>query len=150
MQRKPVWMKIFEQDLLTSASQSTLLLTLDSLRQKSPSLMAGMLWNGLMARYSGWSTNVIVMMDNLASSNKIAAGKKKKQTKVDNIYLHVFTSHEITFFELIRHTKNLGCHFHNPKSCKVVKKSGVRKHYGFDYGMINPSWEAVGRVKTNM
>ena len=33
--------------------------TLDSLRQKSPSLMAGILCKGLMARYSGWSINVI-------------------------------------------------------------------------------------------
>ena len=82
--------------------------TLDSLRQKSPSLMAGMLWNGLMARYSGWGMKVNVKMD---SNPKYF------------VYLHVFSSHDVAFLELIRHAKYLGRHLHNPRerqSCHVA------------------------------
>ena len=71
--------------------------TLDSLRQKSPSLMAGMLWNGLIARYSGWKMEFVVEI-----------------FKEKILHLHVFSRQEIALLELVRHANHLGCHLHNP------------------------------------
>ena len=75
--------------------------------------MAGMLWKGLMAKYSGWSINVIFSQFYCVSIN------------INRIfYLHVLASHEIIFLELIRHAKNLVCHLHNPRrkqNCQCCK-----------------------------
>ena len=63
--------------------------------------MAGMLWNGLIARYSGWKMEFFVEIF---------------QEKI--LHLHVFSRQEVALLELVRHANHLGCHLHNPTKKK--------------------------------